>query len=109
MASAASTSCAMVHERSATPSAFAGVVRRATWDTAEIIMRDIQRDRCDVVKPSVRMDGPIEELAANLPPPPADNDDPFLSITVGFQFNPLEIKQGGKWWSLPFGQVRDTS
>jgi hypothetical protein len=47
-------------------------------------------------KPTARIDAPIEDLAAQLPAAPADVDDPFLEVAIGFQFNPLAIAQEGR-------------
>jgi len=42
------------------------------------------------------IDAAIEDIAAQLPPPPADVDDPFLQAVIGFRFNPLTITQEGR-------------
>ena len=47
-------------------------------------------------KPSAQAQVLIEELVANLPPPSPDIDDPFIGLTMGFEFNPVEIKQEGQ-------------
>jgi len=47
--SAASTSCAIRQGRSASPSAFAAFVRKRFMDAAEVVVRDIQCDSCNVV------------------------------------------------------------
>jgi hypothetical protein len=34
-------------------------------------------------------------VAAKLSPPSPDIEDPFIGVGLGFEFNPLEIKQEG--------------
>lgn len=47
-------------------------------------------------KPSARMEFSITDIIANLPAVAPDIDDPFLGIGLGFEFNPLLIKQEGR-------------
>lgn len=46
-------------------------------------------------KPTARIEAPSDQILAGLPPPPTDNDDPFLQISTGIIFNPLELRQEG--------------
>jgi hypothetical protein len=47
-------------------------------------------------KPTARAEASLEEVAAKLPPAAPDIDDPFIGMGLGFEFNPLEIKQEGR-------------
>jgi hypothetical protein len=63
--------------------------RQRRTDGLDPITFEVHVPGDDPDKPSARIEGQTENLVAKLPPPPADNDDPFISIAVGFQFNPL--------------------
>ena len=47
-------------------------------------------------KPTAKMDISIQELVEKLPPPAPDIDDPIIGVGLGFEFNPLQIKQEGR-------------
>jgi hypothetical protein len=50
----------------------------------------------DEDKPTATAEFSLHDVAANLPPPPEDIEDPFIGVGIGFEFNPLEIKQEGR-------------
>jgi hypothetical protein len=72
------------------------IFRQRVTDGIEPITLEVHLPGDDDDKPSARIDAAIEDIAAQLPPPAADVDDPFLQVAIGFQFNPLAIAQEGR-------------
>jgi len=70
--------------------------RQRVTDGFEPVTLEVHLPGDDDDKPSARIDAPFEDLSAQLPPTPADVDDPFFQIVMGFQFNPLTITQEGR-------------
>jgi hypothetical protein len=70
--------------------------RQRYTDGREPVAIEVHMPGDDEDKPTARIDVSLEDLAAKLPPPPTDIDDPFMGAAMGFEFNPLEIKQEGR-------------
>jgi hypothetical protein len=60
------------------------------------VLLEIHMPGDDDDKPTAQAEIAFEELARSLPPPAADVDDPIIGMAMGFEFNPLEIKQEGR-------------
>ena len=70
--------------------------RQRQVDGLDPVTLEIHMPGDDDDKPSAQMELSIEEVVARLPPPAPDVDDPIIGLSLGFEFNPLEIKQEGR-------------
>jgi len=70
--------------------------RQRQVDGLEPVTLEVHMPGDDDDKPTAQAQISFEELVRGLPPPPADVDDPIIGISMGFEFNPLEIKQEGR-------------
>jgi hypothetical protein len=70
--------------------------RQRLTDALEPIIFEVHMPGDDDDKPTARAEASLEEVAAKLPPAAPDIDDPFIGMGLGFEFNPLEIKQEGR-------------
>ena len=70
--------------------------RQRQADGLEPVMLEVHMPGDDDDKPTAQTEISFEELVQALPPPPADVDDPIIGMAMGFEFNPLEIKQEGR-------------
>lgn len=65
-------------------------------DGLESLAFEVHMPGDDDDKPTARQEATVDQMAAVMPPLSTDNDDPFLQVGIGMQFNPLEIRQEGK-------------
>jgi hypothetical protein len=70
--------------------------RQRLTDGLDPVVIEVHMPGDDDDKPAARVEVLVEDLIAKLPPAPADVEDPLIGLGMGFEFNPLEIKQEGR-------------
>lgn len=70
--------------------------RQRVTDGLDPVTLEIHMPGDDDDKPTARAELLIEETVAKLPTPPPDSDDHIFGMGMGFEFNPLEIRQEGR-------------
>jgi hypothetical protein len=70
--------------------------RQRLTDAIEPLVFEVHMPGDDDDKPTAKAEASLEEAFAKLPPPASDIEDPFIGMGLGFEFNPLEIKQEGR-------------
>jgi hypothetical protein len=70
--------------------------RQRQADGLEPVLLEVHMPGDDDDKPSAQAEVLIDEMILRLAPPAPDVDDPIIGLSMGFEFNPLEIKQEGR-------------